>query len=223
MKNIEKWEEVYGLLNYWSLKKFANLYLLDVWNFHQNRLSILKPLKTYKNFKSSHMGLEHKVTTICEHLNSFEHAVLGSLLGPAPHRNGDYCIGSNFWKFYLIRTSFTSREPVSLVKVFRLFRSERIFLWCSECGHSKWMYSILSIWQGWRVCDAFLVHKSGKYQHSNVAYCTSNIFIVLDTSQQFSVSLQESLEPIFFPSFFFSASSPHTFYVVKEARLRCHS
>jgi hypothetical protein len=40
----------------------------------------------------------------------------------------DYPIGSNFWKFYLIRTSFTLNELVSLVKVFRLFRLERIFL-----------------------------------------------------------------------------------------------
>ncbi len=31
----------------------------------------------------------------------------------------DYGIGSNFWKFYLIRTDFTLSELVSLVKVFR--------------------------------------------------------------------------------------------------------
>jgi hypothetical protein len=37
-------------------------------------------------------------------------------------------IGSNFWKFYLIRTSFTLGELVSLVKVFGLFRLERIVL-----------------------------------------------------------------------------------------------
>jgi hypothetical protein len=29
----------------------------------------------------------------------------------------DYCIGSNFWKFYLIRSGFTFGELVSLVKV----------------------------------------------------------------------------------------------------------
>jgi hypothetical protein len=41
----------------------------------------------------------------------------------------DYRIGSNFWKFYLIRTSFiTLGEPVSLVKMFRLFRLEWILL-----------------------------------------------------------------------------------------------
>jgi hypothetical protein len=46
-----------------------------------------------------------------------------TFLGHAPHR--DYRIGSNFWKFYLIRTDFALGELVSLVKVFRL---ERIFL-----------------------------------------------------------------------------------------------
>jgi hypothetical protein len=49
-------------------------------------------------------------------------------VGPCPHRNRDYGIRSNFWKFYLIRTGFTLGEPVSFVKVFRLFRLERIFL-----------------------------------------------------------------------------------------------
>jgi hypothetical protein len=39
----------------------------------------------------------------------------------------DYSIRSNFWKFYLIRTNFTFGEPIFLVKVFRLFRSKRIF------------------------------------------------------------------------------------------------
>jgi len=47
---------------------------------------------------------------------------------PCPHRNSDYGIRSNFWNFYLIRTSFTLSEPVSLVKVFRLFRLEPIVL-----------------------------------------------------------------------------------------------
>jgi len=45
-------------------------------------------------------------------------------------------IGSNFWKFYLIRIGFTLDELISLVKVFRLFKLERVF-WCSECGHSR--------------------------------------------------------------------------------------
>ncbi len=58
--------------------------------------------------------------------------------GPAPDSNGDYYhIGSNFWKFYLIRTGFTLGEPVSLVKVFRLFRLERTFFGCLECEHNR--------------------------------------------------------------------------------------
>jgi len=65
MKNIEKkWEELYGLLIIGVLK-FANLPIYqDVWNFHQNRLSILKPLIFFNNlhkFQKFHiMGLEHK-------------------------------------------------------------------------------------------------------------------------------------------------------------------
>jgi hypothetical protein len=47
------------------------------------------------------------------------------LLGPVP---GDYQIGSNFWKLYLIRIDFTLSKLVSLVKMFRLFRLERSFL-----------------------------------------------------------------------------------------------
>jgi hypothetical protein len=51
-----------------------------------------------------------------------------SFIGPCPYRDRDYRIGSNFWKFYLIRTGVTLVELVSLVKVFRLFRLEGILL-----------------------------------------------------------------------------------------------
>jgi len=57
-----------------------------------------------------------------------ESCLFVSFVGPCPHRDRDYHMGSNFWKFYLIRTSFTFGEPVSLVKVFRLFRLEGIVL-----------------------------------------------------------------------------------------------
>jgi hypothetical protein len=69
---------------------------------------------------------------------------------------GDYHIRTNFWKFYLIRTGFTLDEPVSLVKVFRLFKLEPMFFGCSKCEHSRYMYNILSYWQGRRVCNALL-------------------------------------------------------------------
>jgi hypothetical protein len=49
--------------------------------------------------------------------------------------------------------SFTLLEPVSLVKVFRLFRSERIFLvfkeWTQYFDAQHLIY-----WQGQHVCDA---------------------------------------------------------------------
>jgi len=50
-------------------------------------------------------------------LNKFS---LGMFVGPCPHRDRNYCIGSNFWKFYLIKISFTLHELVSLVKVLLL-------------------------------------------------------------------------------------------------------
>jgi hypothetical protein len=62
----------------------------------------------------------------------------------------DDCIGSNFWKFNLIRISFTLREPDSLVKVFRLFRLERTVL-----VFTMWtQYVDVQYWQGQPVCDA---------------------------------------------------------------------
>jgi hypothetical protein len=47
--------------------------------------------------------------------------------GSCPHRDRDYCIQSNFWKFYLIKTGFTLGGPVSLVKMFWLFKLEQMF------------------------------------------------------------------------------------------------
>ncbi len=57
----------------------------------------------------------------------FEH-YYDNFVGLFPHRNKDYSIEYNFWKFYLIGISFTLGEVVSLVKVFRLFRLEWIVL-----------------------------------------------------------------------------------------------
>jgi hypothetical protein len=47
---------------------------------------------------------------------------------PAPQGTGSIPIGCIFRKFYLLKTSFTLEELVSLVKVFRLLRLERIVL-----------------------------------------------------------------------------------------------
>jgi hypothetical protein len=82
----------------------------------------------------------------------------GSLLGSALHRDSDQRIGSNFWKFYHNRISFTLGELVSLVKVFRLFRLERIVLvfrvWTQYVGVQHITYR-----QGQRVCDALFYEK----------------------------------------------------------------
>jgi hypothetical protein len=66
----------------------------------------------------------------CWKLNESSTVKVPGFVGPCPHRDKDYHrIGSNFWKFYLIRTSFTLNEMVSLVmKVFWLFRLEGIVL-----------------------------------------------------------------------------------------------
>jgi len=54
--------------------------------------------------------------------------VSGAFVGPSPQRDRDYRIGSNFSMFYLIRTSFILGELISLVKLFRLFTLEWIFI-----------------------------------------------------------------------------------------------
>jgi hypothetical protein len=54
-----------------------------------------------------------------------------------PHRDRDYCIGSNFWKFYLIRTRFILSELVFFWWKCLDYLDWKGFFWCSECGHSK--------------------------------------------------------------------------------------
>jgi hypothetical protein len=86
-------------------------------------------------------------------------------IGPCPHRDRDYSIGSNFWKFYLNRTSFTLGEPVSLVKVFRLFRLEQIVLVFRVRTQYADVQHII-YWQGQPVCDAlFTEHLMTHWKH----------------------------------------------------------
>jgi hypothetical protein len=59
----------------------------------------------------------------------------GSLLGPARTGTGSIALDPTFGSFYIIKTRFTLGEPVSLVKVFRLFRLECTFLVFS--GHRR--------------------------------------------------------------------------------------
>jgi len=55
-----------------------------------------------------------------QNISIFKHWLTLSFVGPCPCGGRDYCIGSNFWKLYLIKIGFTLSEPVSLMKVFRL-------------------------------------------------------------------------------------------------------
>jgi hypothetical protein len=66
----------------------------------------------YERLGHAHVSIKESCLFVC----------LFHLLG-----RRDYRIGSNFWKFYLIRIGFTLGEVVSLVKVFRLFRLEQSF------------------------------------------------------------------------------------------------
>jgi hypothetical protein len=79
------------------------------------------------------------------------------LLGPVPV---DYRIGSNFWKFYLTRIGLTLRELVFLVKVFRLFRLEWIFLVFRVWTHLIDVQHLI-YWQGQWVCDALFFIQLG--------------------------------------------------------------
>jgi hypothetical protein len=76
-----------------------------------------------------------------------------AFVGPCPHRDRDYCIASNFWKFYLIITGSILREPVSLVKVFRQFRLERVFLVFRVLTQYVDVQHLIYC-QGQHVCDA---------------------------------------------------------------------
>ncbi len=86
----------------------------------------------------------------------------------------DYCIGSNFWEFYLIRTGFTLSEPVSLVKMFRLVRLERILLvfrvWTQLVDAQHLIY-----WQGHCVCDALFC--LAEISHTRVLHVTLLVFL----------------------------------------------
>ncbi len=71
------------------------------------------------------------------------------------HKDRDYHIGSNFWKFYLIRRiGFTLRESVSLVKVFRLVRLKWIFFGVHSVDTGGRCTTSYLYWQGHCVCDA---------------------------------------------------------------------
>jgi hypothetical protein len=72
---------------------------------------------------------EHYCDNFVEHYcDNFVEHYCDNFVGLFPHRDKDYSIEYNFWKFYFIRISFTLGEVVSFVKVFGLFRLEWIVL-----------------------------------------------------------------------------------------------
>ncbi len=58
--------------------------------------------------------------SFCKELEGEE--ILSLVCWARPHRDKGYHIGSNFSKFYLIKTGFTLSEHVYLMKMFRLFK-----------------------------------------------------------------------------------------------------
>jgi hypothetical protein len=83
-------------------------------------------------------------------------------IGRCPRRDSVYRIGSNFWKFYLIRTGFTWRELGFWWKCSDCLDRNEVF-WCSECVHNV---QHLIYWQGQGVRDALLIPPL--YAHMNV-------------------------------------------------------
>ncbi len=112
--------------------------------------NIIKFTTTTKVKRFSFASFEKKLTQVQPKVYMTSSA---TFVGPCPHEDRDYCIGSNFWKFYLIRISFTLGELIYLVKVFRLFRLEQIVLvcrvWTQQVDVQHFIY-----WQGQCVCDA---------------------------------------------------------------------
>jgi hypothetical protein len=62
--------------------------------------------------------------------------VSGAFVGPCPRRDREYRIGSNFWKFYIIRTSFILGDRFLWWNCLDCLDWNGFF-WCSECGNSR--------------------------------------------------------------------------------------
>jgi hypothetical protein len=129
----QKWDPhgattFYGVRGDWSgiATGYLLVYVTTRWRFDANfvlkSVDSYQPIISVSNFSSSGNQFACSTTGIV-----FEH-YCDNFVGHFPHRDKDYSIRSNFWKFYLIRISFTLGEPVSFMKVFRLFRLEWIVL-----------------------------------------------------------------------------------------------
>ncbi len=96
----------------------------------------------------------HYSSIFCIFVSFFPILSFFVFIGPCPHRERAYRIRSNFWKFYLIKIGFTFGEPVSLLKVFRLY--------IYQC-----------------VCDALFIKGRGKKNQAG-SLCRARFFQIFD-------------------------------------------
>ncbi len=82
---------------------------------------------------------------------------------------------ANFWKFYFIRTGFTLGEPVSLVKVFRLFKLEQMFFGVESVDTvGRCTTSYLSTGPAW--LWRFVLFCSCEIHHTGCLDCVLGVF-----------------------------------------------
>jgi hypothetical protein len=111
-------EDALGTFESYSFIHVFTKSIIQSWSHSQNHSCLLQLY---------HMSFEHRNLVLSCVLLGFFWTYQPGLPSGSFYwaRDRDYHNGSNFWKFYLIKTGFTLRERVSLVKVFRLFRLER--------------------------------------------------------------------------------------------------
>jgi len=87
----------------WSVSRKPLTHTTSVWR-HTFRLALLWSL----NSKKASPFIDKKWNRLANSCggNILSRVVKAFLFEPCPHRNRDYRIWSNFWKFYLIRTNF---------------------------------------------------------------------------------------------------------------------
>ncbi len=99
-----------------------------------------------------------------QNISIFRHWLTLSFVGPCPHRDRDYCIGSNFWKLYLIRKGFTLSKSVSLMKasVFHSFftrpSKQTMTRWIDD-----WTNEQQDRWMKWCFTKSFTIYNNSHH------------------------------------------------------------
>jgi len=96
-------------------------------------------------------------------------ALVEDFVGPCPHRDRDYRIGSNFWKFYLIRSGFTWVDQ---------------FLWwkCLDCLDWNGLFLVFGVW------TQLGPEWTSTHQRTNVdGWCTDRIVFSIPVPSQVDV------------------------------------